>query len=292
VLPILRLAGYAKKFPGNSFHSSFSRHFDFLPIGKYFHFPLSSLCVIKKTIAMKNIPLYLPALFIVTTLLTLYFLYRASRNRKTVLVIAVSWLALQAAIGLSGFYLLENTLPPRFALTIIPPMVLITTCFLSQKGKLFLDSFDAKWLTILQVVRVPVEFVLFGLFVEKYVPELMTFEGRNFDIISGLTAPLVFYFGYVKPKLNRRWPLAWNFVCLALLISIVVNAILSAPFSFQQFAFDQPNIAIFYFPFVWLPAFIVPTVLFSHLVSIRQLISQKQGETSLVKSRTAFASSL
>ena len=125
---------------------------------------------------MKNIPLYLPVLFIITTLLTLYFLYRASRNNKTLLLGSSAWLAVQAVIGLGGFYLLENTMPPRFALAIIPPLAVILFCFLTQKGKRFLDSFDVKWLTILHVVRVPVELVLFGLFMEKYIPELMTFE--------------------------------------------------------------------------------------------------------------------
>ena len=43
---------------------------------------------------------------------------------------------------------------------------------------------------------------------------------------------------------------------------------------FQQFGFDQPNIAMLYSPFVWLPCFIVPTVLFSHLVCIRKYLKK------------------
>lgn len=93
----------------------------------------------------------------------------------------------------------------------------------------------------------------------------MTFEGRNFDILSGLTAPIIFYFGFVTKQLDRKVILIWNFICLALLINIVVVAILSAPFPFQQFAFDQPNIAVLYFPFNWLPSCVVPLVLLSHL---------------------------
>jgi hypothetical protein len=57
----------------------------------------------------------------------------------------------------------------------------------------------------------------------------------------------------------------WNWICLALLLNIVVRAVLSAPSPIQQFAFDQPNIAILHFPFVFLPGFIVPAVLFCHL---------------------------
>ena len=104
----------------------------------------------------------------------------------------------------------------------------------------------------------------------------MTFEGRNFDILAGLTAPLVYYFGFIKPRLSRKTMLAWNFICLLLLINIIVNAVLSAPFPFQQFAFDQPNIAVLYFPFIWLPCCVVPLVLFAHLAAIRQLAKNRE----------------
>jgi hypothetical protein len=127
-------------------------------------------------------------------------------------------------------------------------------------------------LTILHVVRVPVELVILGLFLIKAVPQLMTFEGRNFDILSGLSAPVIYYFAFIRKQMNGKLLLIWNFVCLGLLINIVANAILSAPFTFQKFAFDQPNIAILYFPYVLLPGCIVPLVLLSHLASIRQLI--------------------
>jgi hypothetical protein len=61
---------------------------------------------------------------------------------------------------------------------------------------------------------------------------------------------------------------------LVLVIIIVMLAILSSPTQFQQLAFEQPNIAIAYFPFVWLPSIVVPIVLISHLAAIRQLLKQ------------------
>jgi hypothetical protein len=99
----------------------------------------------------------------------------------------------------------------------------------------------------------------------------MTFEGGNLDILSGLSAPLIAYYAVKKPKIL----LAWNFICLALLINIVARALLSAPFPFQQFAFDQPNIAILQFPVIWLPTFIVLTVLFGHVTVIIQKINKQ-----------------
>lgn len=102
----------------------------------------------------------------------------------------------------------------------------------------------------------------------------MTFEGSNFDILSGLSAPLIYYFGFVKKNFSKKIMLIWNAVCLGLLMNIVITAILSSPFPFQQFAFDQPNIAILYFPFIWLPCCIVPVVLLSHLAAIKQLLKK------------------
>jgi hypothetical protein len=125
------------------------------------------------------------------------------------------------------------------------------------------------------IIRIPVEIVLFWLFLNKTIPQLMTFEGRNFDILSGLTAPFTYYFGFVKQNLSRNMLLIWNFICLGLLINIVANAALSIPTPFQQFGFEQPNIAVLHFPFVWLPGCLVPMVLFAHLVNIRQLLLKK-----------------
>jgi len=222
---------------------------------------------------MEHLPLYIPITFALTTLLTVILLYKAGNYAKSVINIPLLWLALQAAIALSGFYLISTGNPPRFALLLIPPMVLILVLFPIKKGRLFMDSFNAKTLTLLHIVRVPVELSLYWLFLHKAVPVIMTFEGRNFDILCGLTAPVVYYWGYIKNKLSKSVLLAWNIACLLLLANIVITAVFSAPFKFQKFAFDQPNIALFYFPFIWLPSFIVPAALFAHLVNIRKLVT-------------------
>lgn len=224
---------------------------------------------------MENLPFYIYAAAFLTTAATLFFLYKAAQGSKNVLLTALAWLALQAAVGLSGFYTVTNTVPPRFVLLIGPPLLLIAALFATNRGRLFIDGLHTKWLTLLHAVRLPVEMGLLWLALHKYVPQLMTFEGRNFDIVSGLTAPVVFYFGYVKKSLGRNVLLGWNLLCLTLLINIVINAVLSAPLPFQQFAFDQPNVALLYFPFVWLPCFIVPAVALSHIVCLRQLLRQR-----------------
>jgi hypothetical protein len=224
---------------------------------------------------MEHLPIYITAVFILTILLAAGLLYKAGNYSKPLITIVLLWLTLQAVIGLSGFYTVSAGIPPRFVLLLIPPLVLIAILFATPKGRRFLDQFESKTLTLFHIVRIPVELTLYWLFLHKAVPEVMTFEGRNFDILCGLTAPLVYYWGYIKKKLSSGILLAWNIACLLLLGNIVVTAILSAPFDFQKLGYGQPNIALFYFPFVWLPSFVVPVALLAHLVNIKKLINHK-----------------
>jgi hypothetical protein len=145
---------------------------------------------------------------------------------------------------------------------------------LSKRGQNFIDGLSLETLTWLSVVRIPVEICLYWLYLAEAVPELMTFEGRNFDILAGLTAPLIAYFGFRKKVIGPKTILVWNIVSLGLLLFIVANGVLSAPLPIQQFAFDQPNIALLNFPFSWLQTFIVPCVLFAHFVTIRRLLKK------------------
>jgi hypothetical protein len=233
---------------------------------------------------MVTIPVYVKTVFVITTLLTIFIFYKARPSLQSLMVVAL-WCVCQSIVTLAGFYTNTSTVPPRFLFLIGPPVVLMGVLFLIPPGKKYLDSLNLKILTLLHVVRVPVEIVLYWLFVDKAIPELMTFEGRNFDIISGLTAPLIYYFGFVRKNLSGNIILVWNFICLGLLINIVVNAILSAPTPFQRFAFEQPNIGILYFPFSLLPGCIVPLVLLSHLAAIKQLVTRTSASSGLERAR-------
>ncbi|TDE17121.1 hypothetical protein [Dyadobacter psychrotolerans] len=241
-----------------------------------------------------NLPAYIFLTFGLTTLTTLFlFIWTirsscSKRTRKKSLLIFFGltiWLTFQAVLTLNDIYKTNtNSLPPKIMLTgILPAILVIILLFATKKGRRFIDSLPPKNLTYLNVVRIPVEIVLYWLFLSKAVPELMTFEGRNFDILAGITAPFIAYFGLTKQKINNNVVLIWNIICLGLLANIVVNALLSAPSPIQKFAFEQPNIAILNFPFSWLPTFIVPIVLFGHLTSIRHLL--KQGENGQINEK-------
>lgn len=116
------------------------------------------------------------------------------------------------------------------------------------------------------------EIILCWLFMENIIPRQMTFEGRNFDFLSGLTGLIVGILVYRKIISSPRFIIGWNLAGLALLINIVSIAILSAPFPFRMFMEEPANTVIAYFPFIWLPGFVVPVAYSMHVLSIKQAL--------------------
>lgn len=235
---------------------------------------------------LKNLPVYIPIVFAITTIATLFIFIgvikkasiASTQKKATILGVGfLVWLFVQALLSLSNIYNSDfNSFPPKIMLLgIFPLITVLISLFFIPKGKQFIDSLPLKYITYLHVIRIPIEIVLYWLFLHKTIPEIMTFEGRNFDILAGITAPFIAYFGFIKTKLSNQFILIWNIISLALLLNIIFYAVLSTPSPVQKFAFEQPNVAILHFPFCWLPTFIVPIVLFGHLVSIRQLIIKK-----------------
>lgn len=223
------------------------------------------------------IPFGLALAFALTTAFTLAIWLWAVRKavpKRVALVctILAGWLGLLSGLAASGFFLDVRAIPPRLPLLLLPPIGTMMGLWLTRTGRRLLDALPLAPITYLHTLRIPVELVLFGLYTHHQLPLAMTFEGRNFDILAGLTAPLAGYYLTKGPIANRRWLIGWNLLCLVLLANIVLTAIFAAPGPQQQLAFGQPNVAVLKWPLVWLPGFVVPVVLLSHLAALRQLL--------------------
>lgn len=226
---------------------------------------------------LETLPPHVAWVFALTALLAVaVYLHavRATPGRRAFLTGAAlaGLMALHAALAYKGFYL-PNTNPPRFPLAPFPTIVVLLILFFARARGEVSDA-TLRLLTLLSVVRVPVELVLLWLFQHGQVPRLMTFEGRNFDILSGLTAPLVAWLAFRGGRVNRPLLLAWILLAFCLLLNIMTVAILSLETPLQRFAFEQPNRGVLYFPFIWLPAVVVPLVFVSHIVSLWQLLKR------------------
>ena len=222
------------------------------------------------------ISVWLTVAFALTTALTLWGFMRAVRQAAprlatTVLLSAIVYLLVLSFLASQDFFTQLNGFPPRLLVAVVPTLLLIVSLFTTPGGRRFVDTLPLSTLTYLNAVRVPVELVIYGLFVSHQMPEVMTFEGRNFDILAGLTAPVVAYFTFDRPVLPARALLLWHAIALLLLVNIVTLAVLSAPSPVQRLSFDQPNVAVLKFPLIWLPGFVVQMVLLGHLVAIWRL---------------------
>lgn len=238
-------------------------------------------------------PVWLDGLMVVLTVLTIGMLYIAVRQvsvvgAKGLLIASVIWMTTLAVLAYNHVFQQFDAMPPRFVLANLPPLLLIIGLLLSHKARVWMSKLPLSVLTVLHAIRVPVELMLYVLYVHHQIPQLMTFEGRNLDILAGLTAPIIAYFAFQRKQLSVRWLLVWNVVALGLVTNIVVHAVLSAPLPFQQMAFDQPNVGVFKAPYIWLPGVIVPVVLFSHAVAIQRLVVEVFGHSHEQEQTTAL----
>ncbi len=231
---------------------------------------------------MENISTATHLIFIVTTAFSIWLFNRATGSRGLVFIALLVLAAVYAIVAKMGYFTQHLQVPPAIVFVPAISILVFLLFFFSKSGGQILNLADLKALTLLHIVRIPVELVLYLLYLGKTVPELMTFAGSNPDIISGITAPIAVLLFWRKGKLNKVGLLIWNLACLALLVNIVLRAALSVPTPLQQFGFEQPNIAILYFPYVWLPGIVVPVVFAAHVASIRQLIRKDNSRAKLV----------
>lgn len=227
---------------------------------------------------MESVPGYVSIVFILTTFVAVGFLLQAAKQvglqslPSRILIFAIPlWIFFQAILGTGGFYQDTAAMPPRTPLFAVFPSILLITAFFIFFRKSFIEQLPLRLLTNLHIVRIPVEIVLYWLFLGGAVPRMMTFAGLNFDILSGILAPVAYFFAFRGGRVNRWLLVGYNVLGMLLLANIVTIAVLSLPSPIQQLAFDQPNRAVLYFPYVWLPGIVVPIVLFAHLASLWKL---------------------
>ncbi len=222
---------------------------------------------------METLPIYVYVIFAAAVMFAVYFFSKASKS-KLLLSFILAWMAFTGGLAWYGFFKNTASLPPRFLVAVLPPLLLLAVLNSTQKGIEWLTNFDLHLITKIQVFRLFMEFTLYWLFQYQLAPELMTFSGRNFDVIPALSAFLIYYIALKRDKTNYKLLLYWNVISLFILLFTVINGVLSAPGPFQQFAFEQPNKGILYFPFIWLPAVAVPIAYYCHVISLRIIFSK------------------
>ena len=186
----------------------------------------------------------------------------------------LGWIVIISALSISGFLSDFTKLPPRPLLALLIPLVVIIWASRSAIATEILRHIPPQNIIRLQSFRIFVEIVLWMLFVENLIAVQMTFEGRNFDILAGLSAVVIAWL-ISRGKVSKNGVIIWNILCLGLLLNIVIVAVLSMPLPFRVFMNEPANTIVMKFPFVLLPALLVPLAYGLHFLSLKQALNQK-----------------
>lgn len=175
---------------------------------------------------------------------------------------------LTAVIAGSGLLERESPVPMLMPFIAACNLLAIGLVF-SRLGTRLSTGLPIAALVGFQAFRLPLELVLHRWY-DEGVPVQMTFEGHNFDILSG-TCAIVLVFALRQGVAGWRSILAYNLMGTGLLITVATIAVLSSPVPFLAY-FAEPTLVLPYNPpYTWILPFGISGVLFGHLLVFRWL---------------------
>lgn len=203
-----------------------------------------------------------------------------------VLYARAGWRAGMIAAGLIGGQMLVQwrvadngvlhqwtVMPPPIAPMILAGLLTALLGALRPAGGRLLAATPLAVIVAIQVFRLPLELFMHQAAVSGLMPMQMSYEGTNFDIVTGASALPVAAL-LAMGRCPRGVLMAWNAVGSVLLVTIMSIGIVSTP-TFAAFGPDRLNTFVADVPFVWLPGILVPTAAWGHLLIWRSLLTRR-----------------
>jgi hypothetical protein len=209
---------------------------------------------------------------------------RKRRIHKIIVFSLLIWMSFVSIWSRSGIMADFSIFPLNFFPVIGPALLASLVLLFSKTWADILRHIPVERFIRLQHFRIFVEVLLWALFAASVLPVQMTFEGRNFDILSGLTAPLIAWLT-LRKKISKTGLILWNVVCLCILINIIAIAILSTPSPIRVFMNEPANTIVTLFPVSWLPGFLAPFAFALHVFSLKQLLMKTEINRTVVAQR-------
>jgi len=204
------------------------------------------------------------------------------QRRTTWLAIVIPhtlWFAIVWSAAINGVFRLSASPPPVpfLPLAIFLPVIIGAPLLLfSKRVGQVLDNMPATWLVALQFSRV------FGgwaraAWLHGSLPGLTALPAGTGDVLTGLFAVPAAIAVASGTAQGRKAALAWNLFGLADFAVAVTLGMLTSPGRFQLIFPDVPGINAGAYPYVLTPAFVVPSSILLHALSLRQLIRRRGG---------------
>lgn len=149
---------------------------------------------------------------------------------------------------------------------------------LSPVGRRFL-ALPAALLVAPHALRLPLELVLHAWADAGTIPSQMTFDGDNFDIVTGALALALAAYGMRRP-LPRAAIWTFNLVGTGLLLTVMTIAVLSSPIPLRAYE-GPPLLVAFHLPYALIVPMCVAPALFGHVVLFRWLTAPRSPASSV-----------
>lgn len=187
------------------------------------------------------------------------------------------WAAVAWTAAIDGAFRADVSVLPRLPVAIFVPLIIGTPLLLLSKrvGRL-LDAMPATWLVALQFYRI------FGsqwlaYWLRGLLPALWALPAGTGDVLTGLFAVPAAIALAAGTTEGRKAAILWNLFGLADFAVAITLGMMITPGPFQLIFPNGPNIGLDGYPNVLTPAFVVPSSILLHALSLRQLIRRSAG---------------
>ena len=207
----------------------------------------------------------------------------SDQRRTTWLAVMIPytlWMAIAWSAAINGVFL-TGALPPPvplLPLAIFLPMIIgAPVLLLSKRVGQVLDAMPVTWLVALQLYRVFGGWALVaGL--RGALPSVFGVPAGIGDMLTGVFAVPAAIAVATGTAQGRRAAIAWNIFGLADFAVAITLGLITSPGPFQLIVPNVPSIGAGAYPNVLTPAFVIPSSILLHALSLRQLRRRSRAE--------------
>ncbi|WGR98605.1 MFS transporter [Bradyrhizobium sp. ISRA443] len=181
------------------------------------------------------------------------------------------WFAVAWSAAINGAFRTGISPLPTLPLAIFLPVIIgAPLLLLSKRMGQVLDAMPATWLVALQLYRVFGSWAL-AAGLREVLPGVLAWPAGIGDVLTGLFAVPVAIAVASGTAQGRRAAIIWNMFGLADFAVAITLGIVTSPGRFQLIVPNVLSIGAGAYPDVLTPAFVVPSSILLHALSLRQL---------------------
>lgn len=203
------------------------------------------------------------------------------QRRRTWLAIMVPftlWATVAWTAAINGVFRTGASPLPLLPMAILLPVIVgAPLLLLSKRAGQLLDAMPTTWLVALQLYRILGSQWL-AYWLRGLLPGLWALPAGAGDVLTGLFAVPAAIALATGTAEGRRAAILWNIFGIADFVVAITLGILTSPGPFQLIVLDGPSIGLDGYPNVLTPAFVVPSSILLHVLSLRQLRRRSRAE--------------